>query len=155
LSEDPAGDGANWYVYGQNAPTVYADGNGRDALQAVKVIAQILVFFLGAMLMDMWAEAETAQYKLTKWIHETQSLIHSGINIATSDELLAMHRDLERNRQLLRRGKMIGRSQSLLKLLGYMMLVKAFLMDIDFGSDTSGLDIIFGNATISDVFWGK
>ena len=40
---------------------------------------------------------------------------------------------------------MIKKAKVALAVLGYLMLIKVFLMDIDFGSDTSGLDIIFGN----------
>jgi RHS repeat-associated protein len=154
VSEDKAGDGKNWFVYASNSPTNNVDEDERDALHAMTVIAQILMFFGGAILLDMWALADAAVYKLSNWIQQAQSMAKAGLIYGTED-VLQFNKELDKNRAMLRRGKAIGGVQTMLKILGYLMLVKTFLMDLDFGDGISGLDIFFGNAEIKDVFWGK
>ena len=56
-----------------------------------------------------------------------------------------MRRQLNESKALLRRARFIRGGQTVLKVLGYMMIVKAFLMDIDFGSDQSGLDMLLSD----------
>ena len=82
---------------------------------------------------------------MTKYISQLESMLKEGTELGSSvKDLVKLRRDLAESSKMLQRAKFIKAGQGPLKLLGYMMIVKAFLMDIDFGDGQSGLDIIFG-----------
>jgi len=146
ISEDKARDGLNWFSYCGNEPLNRIDPDGQDYVQIVRSLVQIFLFFAGSYLLGQWFNANAEVYRLTKYIAELESLLKDGIKVAgTWDDAKELRQALEVNKGLLSRAKGISAGQTLLRVLGYMMIVKAFLMDIDFGSDRSGLDILFGN----------
>ena len=56
ISEDPAYDGVNWYVYCNNNPVAFVDANGRNALLVVAAVA-----VLGGLAACFWGGSWTIE----------------------------------------------------------------------------------------------
>ncbi len=63
ISEDPAMDGGNWFVYGKSSPTRYNDYNGETPSLVLGVVTSSFIFFWGLIkfayngVLPNWAKA--------------------------------------------------------------------------------------------------
>ncbi len=145
-SQDKAMDGKNWYVYAHNCPTGYVDQNGNSALMLLKLALQIFLFIMGQVLMGMWDDAEGQILRLDRHISQLTSMLAHGSDAAGDfKDLQRLYKQREDYQGLLARKGAIKGGQFALKVLGYSMLIRAMLMEIDWGDGKSGLDILFGN----------
>jgi RHS repeat-associated protein len=156
VSEDPAMDGLNWYVYCKNTPTSLVDLDGRFALSSVllKAIVGIVKFLLGHLLMDMTEPLSKRIQNIERYMAQLDELIAHG-NTASSwgADQLAMRKEYMNLQKVVKRlkfyegvrriGTRIG--SVFVKLLGYSFIISALIADIDLGIEGFGsLDSVYG-----------
>ena len=150
ISEDAAGDGWNWYVYCHSDPVNYGDFSGRDAWLLIRQIASALLFILGAELLNVKFEWQSVAGKLEKYINQIQAALKHGDKalikaIGGGDDLAKLTDDLKDAQSRLNRVRWLQRGIAFTKFLGYMLILKALLIDIDIACDgPGGLEIVFG-----------
>jgi len=86
--QDPAEDGYNWYIYGNQNPTVYADETGENAALAIPWVRQQLIWKNGVRALNIAGLPVTAQMldHSIRWFYATDVNI-SGSSISGSDRI--------------------------------------------------------------------
>ncbi|MCW5939370.1 MAG: RHS repeat-associated core domain-containing protein [Fimbriimonadaceae bacterium] len=156
LSEDPAMDGANWYVYCGNDPVNKVDPDGRLAEQAV---VGLLKFLLGLFISGEIEAVLSRIDNITRYMAQLDEIIEQSVKSGRSLSwpesqqrqyrneirgLLKSLRSLRYKEKIVRVGSRIG--GTLDKFLGYVLIVGALIDDIDLGLEWIGsLEAVFGD----------
>lgn len=149
VSEDPARDGTNWFVYCRNNPISLADADGRSAYEDITLALGIISFFLGAMLMGVgFSYSSMGLSNLHDLMRDYQRAARDFGGSLPSDLMdQFMQRELLtqdlRIQGKLNRVAAKGFMSAGTALIGYSLLVQAFLYDTDLafrGSSYSVLD---------------
>ena len=145
LNEDPANEGANWYVYSCNKPSSLVDQDGRVSSGTVRAILQVMLFLLGAILMNFELDYDSAFKSVSRHIMQTTSQIRAGLmeTDQAMRDIMEEHKKLQATRKRLEHVRMGKKGMTYLTYVGYGLLLRSYLMEIDFGTERSGLDWLF------------
>ncbi|MBX3096069.1 MAG: RHS repeat-associated core domain-containing protein [Fimbriimonadaceae bacterium] len=149
LSEDEATDGSNWYVYCSSAPTTRSDPDGNLSIpiyMPLNTILQMLAFVFGALLMNWDMNYGAAFERIGSHMMQITSMMRAGLMDKSEgmDDLMRMHKDLQKVRGSWNRAQSLNRvkAKTSLSVIGNSLVLRALLMDIEYGINRSGLDIL-------------
>lgn len=151
ISEDPAARGINWFAYAENDPVGRVDPNGEDTWSVVRTIASALLIIFASILLGNELNLEVAIPSVKRAIHYYQELIaHADARalkaMGGAGDLGELYSKMSKAQAELGRIKMINRARIAIAYIGYIMILKALLLDIEIGPDgQSGLELVFGH----------
>ncbi len=154
ISEDPANDGWNWFVYGGNNPVEYGDYSGRSVFA---LLLSVIRFVIGELLMDIQSTKNTKLVNLARWqdqlmdMEALASTLKQSFN--TSEELARLRLEIVLLRRQIRLArlasighKLSGTASAIAKLLGYSFIIGSLIDDVDLGvSGPGALDLLYGS----------
>ena len=163
ISEDPAGDGINWYIYCKNNPINRSDISGCNSqlVATALLIAGVLSAMIGGLLLGLGVMFDARARSLMKlaeslssqadWARDSSGLLRYDMRELAGDlEMKALLKSgeaqslTERAGRMKRIGGRLG-GAGVLAIVGYLLLVQAFLFDTELammGSEWSVFDFV-------------
>ena len=152
ISEDPARDGLNWFVYCANDPISNADESGRDALD-VTALTATLALLAGVILLGAAGGLSVEIANLTRVLEQWSAILQISGSAASGVHGIALEgNNIQKTIQKLNKIKSqqanmsrAGRGAIATAILGYSLVIFALCLDVDIAADGPGaLETLFG-----------
>jgi RHS repeat-associated protein len=144
LSEDPAMDGANWYVYCANDPLNKVDPSGKSA-ELIQFLTGVVFFLVGAMVFGVEVPEIERKIRNIEW----QIRKSSGADKIKADWATDLWKKkyFDHVQQLGNKASKLRAGRSAAVYIGYAMMIAGILMVMELGIDYScPIEIFFGSS---------